>query len=198
MKILLINGSPREGNTARVLEALAVRLGGHELETLRLGELGIRGCIGCLSCQQDVEHFVCHQTGDDANAVLAKIVAADVVLMATPLYGHCFTAQMKCLDDRMSALVKWVGGEHPHVVSALKDKPMGLAVTCGGPSAGNADLLLALFDKTAEGRQARVFGKYVFEFCPGDPAGFTPDDALRVQAPATQKPNRNNSSRTPP
>lgn len=46
MKILLINGSPREGNTARVLEALAVRLGGHELETLRLGELGIRGCIG--------------------------------------------------------------------------------------------------------------------------------------------------------
>ena len=178
MKILLINGSPREGNTARVLEALAVRLGGHELETLRLGELGIRGCIGCLSCQQDVEHFVCHQTGDDANAVLAKIVAADVVLMATPLYGHCFTAQMKCLDDRMSALVKWVGGEHPHVVSALKDKPMGLAVTCGGPSAGNADLLLALFDKIAEGRQARVFGKYVFEFCPGDPAGFTPDEEV--------------------
>ncbi len=130
MKILLINGSPREGNTARVLEALAVRLGGHELETLRLGELGIRGCIGCLSCQQDVEHFVCHQTGDDANAVLAKIVAADVVLMATPLYGHCFTAQMKCLDDRMSALVKWVGGEHPHVVSALKDKPM----TCSSRS----------------------------------------------------------------
>ena len=39
MKILLINGSPREGNTARVLEALAVRLGGPELETLRL-----RGC----------------------------------------------------------------------------------------------------------------------------------------------------------
>lgn len=184
MKILLINGSPREGNTARVLEALAVRLGGHELETLRLGELDIRGCIGCLSCQQDVEHFVCHQTGDDANAVLAKIVAADVVLMATPLYGHCFTAQMKCLDDRMSALVKWVGGEHPHVVSALKDKPMGLAVTCGGPSAGNADLLLALFDTIAEGRQARVFGKYVFEFCPGDPAGFTPDEALLARMAA--------------
>ena len=62
MKILLINGSPREGNTARVLEALAARLGGHDVETLRLGELGIRGCIGCLRCQQDVEHFVCHQT----------------------------------------------------------------------------------------------------------------------------------------
>ena len=184
MKILLINGSPREGNTARVLEALAARLGGHDVETLRRGELGIRGCIGCLRCQQDVEHFVCHQTGDDANAVLAKIVAADVVLMATPLYGHCFTAQMKCLDDRMSALMKWVGGEHPHVVSALKDKLMGLAVTCGGPSAGNADLLLALFDKTAEGRQARVFGKYVFEFCPGDPAGFTPDEALLARMAA--------------
>lgn len=76
------------------------------------------------------------------------------------------------------------GGEHPHVVSALKDKPMGLAVTCGGPSAGNADLLLALFDKTAEGRQARVFGKYVFEFCPGDPAGFTPDEALLARMAA--------------
>ena len=84
----------------------------------------------------------------------------------------------------MSALVKWVGGEHPHVVSALKDKPMGLAVTCGGPSAGNADLLLALFDTIAEGRQARVFGKYVFEFCPGDPAGFTPDEALLARMAA--------------
>ena len=176
MKILLINGSPREGNTARVLEALAVRLGGHELETLRLGELGIRGCIGCLSCQQDVEHFVCHQTGDDANAVLAKIVAADVVLMATPLYGHCFTAQMKCLDDRMSALVKWVGGEHPHVVSALKDKPMGLAVTCGGPSAGNP------------ARFRRDSMRIMLQCAPFAPA-------LRVQAPATQK---TNSSRTPP
>lgn len=50
MKILLINGSPREGNTARVLEALAARLGGHDVETLRLGEPGIRGCIGCLRC----------------------------------------------------------------------------------------------------------------------------------------------------
>lgn len=110
MKILLINGSPREGNTARVLEALAARLGGHDVETLRLGELGIRGCIGCLRCQQDVEHFVCHQTGDDANAVLAKIVAADVVLMATPLYGHCFTAQMKCLD---AAQDRHQGEEHP-------------------------------------------------------------------------------------
>ena len=61
---------------------------------------------------------------------------------------------------------------------------MGLAVTCGGPSAGNADLLLALFDKIAEGRQARVFGKYVFEFCPGDPAGFTPDEALLARMAA--------------
>lgn len=169
MKILLINGSPREGNTARVLEALAARLGGHDVETLRLGELGIRGCIGCLRRQQDVEHFVCHQTGDDANAVLAKIVAADVVLMATPLYGHCFTAQMKCLDDRMSALMKWVGGEHPHVVSALKDKPMGLAPA----------------------RFRRNSMRIMLECAPFAPA-------LRVQAPATQKPNRNNSSRTPP
>ena len=61
---------------------------------------------------------------------------------------------------------------------------MGLAVTCGGPSAGNADLLLMLFDKLAEGQQARVFGKYVFECCPADPAGFAPDGAIVGQIAA--------------
>ncbi len=175
MKILLINGSPREGNTSRVLNSLAEALAGHEVETVSLGSLTVKGCIGCLKCQKDVEHFVCHQNDDDANAVLEKIVAADAVFYATPLYGHSFTAQMKALMDRESALVKWTGGG---VVSALKDKPVALAVTCGGPSANNADLLLALFDKIAEGQLARVFGKYVFEFCPGDPAGWTPDAAL--------------------
>lgn len=110
MKILFVNGSPRRGNTALVLEALAARLGAHEVETANLSDLRVNGCIGCLKCQQDVDHFVCHQAGDDANAVLAKIVAADVVLFATPLYGHSFTAQLKCLADRASALVKWVGG----------------------------------------------------------------------------------------
>lgn len=175
MKILLINGSPREGNTSRVLDSLADALAGYEVETVTLGSLNVHGCIGCLKCQKDVEHFVCHQHDDDANAVLEKIVAADAVVYATPLYGHSFTAQMKALMDRESALVKWVGAD---VVSALKEKPVALAVTCGGPSAGNADLLLALFDKIAEGQLARVFGKYVFEFCPGDPAGWTPDAAL--------------------
>ena len=34
------------------------------------------------------------------------------------------------------------------------------------------------------GLQARVFGKYVFEFCPGDPAGFTPDEALLARMAA--------------
>ena len=184
MKILFVNGSPRRGNTALVLEALAARLGAHEVETANLADLKVNGCIGCLKCQQDVDHFVCHQEGDDANAVLAKIVAADAVLLATPLYGHSFTAQLKCLADRASALVKWVGGETPHVISALKDKPVGLVVTCGGPSAGNADLALQLFDKIAEGQQARVFGKYVFEFCPADPAGFAPDGAIVGQMAA--------------
>ena len=87
MKILFVNGSPRRGNTALVLEALAARLGAHEVETANLSGLRVNGCIGCLKCQQDVDHFVCHQEGDDANAVLAKIVSADAVLLATPLTG---------------------------------------------------------------------------------------------------------------
>ncbi|NCC94920.1 MAG: flavodoxin family protein, partial [Opitutae bacterium] len=56
MKILLVNGSPRQhGNTDILLDKVAegVRLAGREAETIRLADLTIHPCIGCGHCEAE-------------------------------------------------------------------------------------------------------------------------------------------------
>ena len=85
MKILLINGSPRKnGNTARALaemEAVLVKEG-LECETVQVGNLEIRGCIGCKSCRKNGKCVF-----DDAvNEVAKKFEAADGIVIGSPVY----------------------------------------------------------------------------------------------------------------
>lgn len=49
MKIAILNGSPKTGNTAAMAEAFAsgATAAGHEVEILHVGRMKINGCLGC-------------------------------------------------------------------------------------------------------------------------------------------------------
>ena len=103
MKILLINGSPRQhGNTDILLDKVAegVRLAGREAETIRLADLAIHPCIGCGHCEAE---GVC-VIEDDMTALYDKLVSADRVVIGTPVYFYGVTAQAKAFIDRCQAL----------------------------------------------------------------------------------------------
>lgn len=171
MKLLAIMGSPRKhGNTAELMERVRKAAPENwEVEILALTDYQIHGCDGCSSCQMDAEHFACVQQ-DDGNLFLRKIIEADAILYGTPLYGHNYSGQLKILLDRHIPLFKFVSGSDKavnemEIVSAIKNKPVGLVVSCQGPEEYNTELIQMLFDKFCESSLAKCMGKYIFPFC---------------------------------
>ncbi len=159
MKVTTILGSPKKnGNTAAVLgrfEALIAEQ--HEVDRINVTDYQVGGCLACQSCQRVLGEPGCAQK-DDAAALLERVMAADAVVYATPLYDWGVTAQIKALLDRHYAMVKWAADGS--VASALlKGKRVALLVTCAGPVEGNADLVQAMFDRTTNYLQCDMVGK---------------------------------------
>ena len=86
MKVLLINGSPKNnGCTFTALSEIANRLGekGVETEIFHIGTKPISGCIACYKCREKGE---CAINNDLVNECTAKIVAADGLIVGSPVY----------------------------------------------------------------------------------------------------------------
>jgi multimeric flavodoxin WrbA len=164
MNILAILGSPRpQGNTAGVLDRFdRLAAAQHQVERIRITDVQVAGCIGCDSCQAELDRPGCFQE-DDAEQIFDRIAAADAVVYAAPVYCWCFPAQMKALMDRHYCLVKWRDGK---VARALVEgKPAALLVTCGGDEAGNADLISQVFAREMEYLRARNVGTFAVAEC---------------------------------
>jgi multimeric flavodoxin WrbA len=98
-KVLILSASPRKGGNSDTLcdEFLrGARDAGHEAEKVFLRDRKINYCTGCGVCNSTHQ---CVQKDDMAD-VLDKMVSADVIVMATPVYFYTMDAQMKTLIDR--------------------------------------------------------------------------------------------------
>ena len=93
MKILAINGSPKGKRsntwllTCAFLEGITIQEenGGAqtaEIETLNIGSLNIKPCLGCFSCWNKTPGECCIH--DDMQGVIDKILWADVVVWSFP------------------------------------------------------------------------------------------------------------------
>ena len=73
---------------------------GNDVEKISLVGKNIQFCKGCMAC---------HKLGrcvikDDVNGIMAKVLKADVICWATPIYYYEMSGQMKTLIDRMNAM----------------------------------------------------------------------------------------------
>lgn len=99
MKAIGIVGSPRKGGnteiiTAHCLEAVAGE--GLETELLRLAGLDIRSCNACRYC---LENEGC-TIKDDVPHVFARMLAADAIIVGTPVYVGSATSLVRALLER--------------------------------------------------------------------------------------------------
>lgn len=76
--------------------AQGAREAGHTVEKIYVQEQNIGGCMACYACR---ETGVCIQK-DDMAVVLEKLVTADVIVLATPVYFYSMDGQMKTMIDR--------------------------------------------------------------------------------------------------
>lgn len=179
MKILSSLGSPRKkGNTAKVLGWVEeeLRNRGHEVQRINVTEHKVNGCQECYTCQGKPGEPGCPQP-DDAVGILNRLIAADAIIYASPLFSWSWTAQMKALIDRHFCLLTDIDTDHPS--SLMDGKRLALVTTAQGPVEGNAELLVQQFNSLAQYSKAAVAEHLVVPFCT------TPDaisDDIRRQA----------------
>lgn len=103
MKVVVISTSLRTNSNS---DALANEFihgaqdAGHDVEKISLTDKNIQFCKGCLACQKLGKCVI----KDDVNDIMAKVLDADVVVWATPIYYYEMSGQMKTLIDRMNAM----------------------------------------------------------------------------------------------
>jgi multimeric flavodoxin WrbA len=97
--VIGISGSPhRHGNTETLLDSFldGARNSGGSVEKVVLKELSYTACRGCNACHKTGECIV----EDEAPGLFDRIMAADCMAVASPIYSMGITAELKGLIDR--------------------------------------------------------------------------------------------------
>lgn len=98
--VVIINSTPRIGGNSEILAnefARGSKDAGHNVEVINLRELNLNYCIGC---------YACHKTGkcfhkDEMNNLSEKLLSANVLVFATPVYYYSMSGQLKVFIDRL-------------------------------------------------------------------------------------------------
>lgn len=132
MHVVTLLGSPRSrGNSAtiaRTIAATAAELGA-STRSFELNRLSYRGCQACYACKRGAESCVLK---DDLTEVFAAVAAADLVVLATPVYYGDIAGQLKGFIDRSYSWLRpdYLTNPQP---SRLAPKKLILVLTQGHP-----------------------------------------------------------------
>ena len=156
-KVLILSGSPRKGGNSDLLcdEFLRGAVeAGNEVEKIRVAEKKVGYCTACYYCQKS--HGVCAKK-DDMGEILQKMIDADVIVLASPVYFYSINAQLKTVIDRTVA--RWTD---------IKDKEFYYIVTCADEEREAAERTLECFRGFADcvdGAEEKgvIYGTGVYE-----------------------------------
>lgn len=102
MRILVLNGSPNQnGSTRLLIDGFTRGAGeaGHRVSVLDTAHMNVHPCTGCIACGYDGP---CVQK-DDMEQIRKAVMESDMLVFATPLYFFGFSAQLKTVLDRFCA-----------------------------------------------------------------------------------------------
>ena len=132
-KVLILSGSPRKNGNSDILcdeFARGAAEAGNHVEKIRVAEKNIGFCRACYACRGT---GVC-AIKDDMAEVLQKMIDADVLVLASPVYFYSIDAQLKALIDRTVA--RWL---------EVKNKEFYYIVTAADSEKEAAETTLACF-----------------------------------------------------
>lgn len=131
-KVLILSGSPRKnGNSDILCEAFmkGALEAGNEVQKIRVAEKNIGYCRACYACKAGTCIL-----NDDMAEILQKMIDADVIVLASPVYFYSIDAQLKALIDRTVA--RWL---------EVKNKEFYYIVTAADEDRAAAETTLACF-----------------------------------------------------
>lgn len=105
---MVLSGSPRKhGNSDRLADEFirGALDAGSEVEKITIRDKKINGCLGCGACRKNGGKCV---QKDDMQDIYSKWLAADVIVLASPVYFYSWTSQIKAAIDRTFAIERQV------------------------------------------------------------------------------------------
>lgn len=155
--VLILSGSPRRGGNSDVLCDQFMKgaaEAGNNVEKINVASKKIGYCLACYYCRD--HHGAC-AIKDDMGGILEKMLAADVIVMASPVYFYSVDAQLKALIDR--SVARWL---------EFRDKEFYYIMSAAEDSADVMDCTLECFRGFArclEGSVEKgvIYGKGVYE-----------------------------------
>jgi multimeric flavodoxin WrbA len=119
-RVLILSSSPRKkGNSNALCDRFmeGASEASHQVEKVVLAEKKINYCTGCYACQKTGR---CAQK-DDMAQILDSMLAADVIVLATPVYFYTMCAQMKTVIDRTVARYTDISNKEFYFIVAAAD-----------------------------------------------------------------------------
>lgn len=98
--VLIISSTPRKNGNSEVLArefARGATDAGHKAEIIFLRDYNLKYCIGCYACSDTGKCI--HK--DEMNSLQEKLLKADVIVFATPVYFYSMSGQLKVFIDRL-------------------------------------------------------------------------------------------------
>lgn len=110
-KVVLLSGSPRpNGNSSMLCDEFirGAAEAGNKAEKILLSRKKVAGCMGCNACYRN--GGICVQK-DDMEEIKNKLLEADVIVLASPVYFYSMTAQLKAVIDRTYSFYQELAGK---------------------------------------------------------------------------------------
>ena len=134
MNVLIIHGSPRrKGVTSTLLSEIEASIGpAHKGESVRIYDLEMKPCIGCMKCRPD---RACILPRDDAQVLAEKVRWADFIVIGCPVYWGNIPGTLKLFFDRNVPLFEYAEAKAIRYVPKpqLRGKRAALVVSCIAP-----------------------------------------------------------------
>lgn len=118
--VLIISSSPRRGGNSDLLcdeFGKGAENAGHLVEKIALRDKNIRYCNGCGVCYTGKG---CPMK-DDMSEILDKMIAADVIVLASPIYFYTMCGQLKTMIDRCCSRYNEITGKEFYYILAAAD-----------------------------------------------------------------------------
>jgi multimeric flavodoxin WrbA len=118
--ILIISASPRKGGNSDTLcdqFAKGAKEAGNKVEKIFLKNYHINYCTGCGVCNTTHKCVL----KDDMEPLLDKMVAADAIVLSTPVYFYSMAGQMKTFIDRCVPRYTEIEGKDIYMIITAAD-----------------------------------------------------------------------------
>ena len=118
MKIVVLKGSPRKSGNSNWLADQFIQgatEAGHEVTVFDCTKHKVGGCLACNACAMNGP---CVQR-DDFATLREELLAADAIVLATPIYYFGMSAQLKTVIDRFYSINAVIGGRKSVFIATM-------------------------------------------------------------------------------